>query len=250
MDTRRDWHEDDRFWELAEPMMFDDLRIQSALPEVEQILRLTRLAPGSKVLDLCCGPGRHAIELARKGFCVTGVDRTARYLDRARRSSAGLDVEWVREDARQFVRPDAFDLAINLYTSFGYFEDPADDLLLLRNVAKSLRPGGTLVMQMHGKEIIAKRFAERTWGEHGDLVWLQEHRLLPNFSAIEDRWTLLTPKGKQEIGFVVRLYAASELAVLLEKAGFAKARFLGSLEGVPYDHNAQRMVAVAQSPDA
>jgi len=246
MATSRDWHEDDRFWALAEPLMFDDFRVQSALPEIEQLVHLAQIDPGAKILDLCCGPGRHAIELARKDYRVTGVDRTARYLDRARATAGALDIEWVLEDARRFVRPEAFDLAINLYTSFGYFEDPEDDLLMLENVARSLRPGGALVVQMHGKEVVAKGFAERTWGESGQITWLQEHRLHANFEAIEDRWTLLTPQGRHDISFVVRLYAATEFGTLLQKAGFSGARFFGSLDGLPYDQNAHRMVAIAR----
>ncbi|HWA84366.1 MAG TPA: class I SAM-dependent methyltransferase [Fimbriimonadaceae bacterium] len=246
METRRDWHEDDEFWKLAEPFMFDDIRIQSARPEVEQIVNLARIEPPASVLDLCCGPGRHSVEFARKGFAVTGVDRTARYLERARKAAGGLPVEWVHEDARRFVRPGRFDLAVNLYTSFGYFESPEDDLLVASNFAESLKPGGMLVMQLMGKEVIVKRFAERTWEQRGDATLLQDHRLHPNFSAIENRWTLLTPSGVKEIGFVVRLYAATEMEALLRRAGFSTVRFLGSLEGLPYDQTALRMVVLAR----
>lgn len=246
MEPRRDWHEQDEFWELAEPLMFDDLRFQSALPEVEQIVKLVQLEPGAQVLDLCCGPGRHSIEFARKGFQVTAVDRTARYLDRARKSAGGLPVEWVKQDARQFLRPEAFDLAVNLYTSFGYFESPDDDQLVATNLARSLKPGGALVMQLMGKEVIATRFVERTWGQHGDIVLLQENKLHTNFTAIENRWTLQTPEGVKEIGFIVRLYAATEMEALLRRAGFSQLRFFGSLEGLPYDQTARRMVVVAR----
>ncbi|MFI5385085.1 MAG: class I SAM-dependent methyltransferase [Fimbriimonadales bacterium] len=247
METRADWHEDDHFWEMAEPLMFDDLRLQSALPETEQVIGLTRVEPGAAVLDLFCGPGRHSIEFARKGYRVAGVDRTQRYLDRARKSAGSLDIEWIRADARQFARPGAFDLAINLYTSFGYFESPDDDLLVASNVAKSLRPGGAFVVQMIGKEVVAKGFTERIWGEHGEITLLQEHKLHHNFTAIENRWTLLTPEGKREIGFIVRLYAATEMESLLRTAGFSDIRFFGSLDGLPYDHNSRRMTVLART---
>lgn len=245
METAPNWHEDDEFWEAGEPIMFDDLRLHTALPEVEQILKITQLSPGSKVLDLCCGPGRHSIEFAAKGHIVTGVDRTRRFLDRARRTARAGDVEWVLDDARIFVREGAFDLAVNLYTSFGYFESEEDDLLVASNVAKSLRPGGQFVIQTQGKEVIAKSFVERTWGEHGDITLLQERRLHSNFTAIENRWTLQRAGQSREIGFVVRLYAATEMRVLLRRAGFSEVRFFGSLEGAPYDHTANRMIVLA-----
>ncbi|HVT10803.1 MAG TPA: class I SAM-dependent methyltransferase [Fimbriimonadaceae bacterium] len=246
MESRRDWHEDDEFWELAEPLMFDDIRMQGALPDVEHVIALAQVEPPASVLDLCCGPGRHSVEFARKGFTVTGVDRTARYLERARKAAGGLPVEWVHEDARRFVRPERFDLAINMYTSFGYFESPEEDLLVASNLAQSLKPGGALVMQLVGKEVIVKRFVERTWEQRGDITLLQEHRLHSNFSAIENRWTLQTKSGVKEIGFVVRLYAATEMKALLHQAGFSSVRFFGSLEGLPYDQTALRMIVVAR----
>jgi len=77
------------------------------------------------LLDLCCGPGRFTIPLALKGFNVTGVDRTIFLLDHAREYAARelAKVEWVESDMRRFSRPDSFDLVINMYTSFGYFDD-------------------------------------------------------------------------------------------------------------------------------
>ncbi|HTQ11941.1 MAG TPA: class I SAM-dependent methyltransferase [Fimbriimonadaceae bacterium] len=245
MEVRRDWHEDERFWELAEPTFFDDLRIHSALPEVEDLIRLTQVSEGARVLDLCCGPGRHSIELARKGMRVTAVDRTARYLDKARSRAGSLDIEWVLEDARRFVRPGCFDLAINMFTSFGYFEDPGDDLRLLANVRESLRPGGKLVMQVTGKEVVARGFSERTWEDRDGCLLLEERRLHPNFEAIENRWTLIRDGERHEIGFVVRLYAATEMLAIMTQAGFSGAKFYGTLSGLPYDHTARRMVVVA-----
>ena len=245
METPRDWHEDDRFWELAEPILFDENRWFVAQTEVDQILQLVRPAEGSTILDLCCGPGRHSLELARRGFNVTGVDRTARYLETAASKSGGDKVEWVHADARTFNRPDSFDYAFNLYTSFGYFEDADQDEEVARNVCQSLKPGGSLVIHTMGKEVIGKYFQERDWTEKGDLLLLDDRRLIPPFAAIENQWTLVTAHGRQTIGFVVRLYAASEMEALLRRAGFSRVRFFGGLDGMPYDQNARRLVAVA-----
>ena len=98
------------------------------------------------MLDLCCGPGRFSIELAKRGFRVTGVDRTRFLLGKAksREKKAGVKVEWVESDMRDFVRPGAFDLALSMFTSFGYFDDKADDLRVLRQVCESLKPGGEI----------------------------------------------------------------------------------------------------------
>ena len=115
------WFEDDTLWEKLEGFLFSQFR-SSAITgrEAEQILGLVHLPQGAAVLDLCCGPGRHALEFARRGFRVTGVDRTARYLATARAAETreGLTVEFVQEDMRHFHRPAAFDLALNLFAQF------------------------------------------------------------------------------------------------------------------------------------
>ena len=104
------WFEDDALWENLESFLFFQFRSDAiTVREAEQILTLVHPPPGAAVLDLCCGPGRHSLEFARRGFQVTGVDRTARYLDTARAAATreGLTVEFVQEDMRHFHRPEA-----------------------------------------------------------------------------------------------------------------------------------------------
>src|SRR5919108_2104431 len=142
------WFEDDALWERLEDFLFSQLRSGEITGhEAEQILALVHPPQGAAVLDLCCGPGRHSLEFARRGFRVTGVDRTTRYLETARAAATreGLTVEFVQEDMRHFHRPAAFDLALNLFSSFGYFEDVAEDLWVLQHLHGSLKPGGQVL---------------------------------------------------------------------------------------------------------
>ena len=81
METIQPWHEDDSFWETWGPLIFTPQRIADAIEEVTKIIKLLNIQPGSSVLDLGCGIGRHSLELARRGYQVTGVDRTRGYLD-------------------------------------------------------------------------------------------------------------------------------------------------------------------------
>ena len=93
------------------------------------------------MLDLACGPGRHAVALARRGFRVTGVDRTRSYLDAARRRAAEqhLELEFIQEDMRQFERPGYFDVVLSLFSSFGYFDEPQEDRRVLAHLYVSAR---------------------------------------------------------------------------------------------------------------
>ena len=118
-----EWFEDEAFWDKIYPFLFTDRKLEAAESEVESVLELAGLEQGD-VLDLACGPGRHVVTLAKRGFRVTGVDLSPFLLRKARERARAenVDVEWVQEDMRRFVRPESFDLAISLFTSFGYFE--------------------------------------------------------------------------------------------------------------------------------
>ena len=163
------WFEDENFWDKLYPFMFPEQNFAIAADEVEAILDLAGIEEGC-VLDLACGPGRHVTALAKRGFRVTGVDLSYALLQKARSRAraAQVEIEWVQQDMRRFVRPEAFDLAISIFTSFGYFDDRRDDLKVLRNVHKSLRHGAILVMDMMGKECLARGFLPTTSEELAD----------------------------------------------------------------------------------
>lgn len=230
------------------PSMFDEQRSQMAGRDAEPLARLLCLKPGACVLDLCCGPGRFSLELARRGYKVTGVDRTAAYLKEARKRvrEQGLDAEFVLSDMRRFVRPRSFDACINMFTSFGYFKDPADDLRVCRNVYRSLRPGGRFLVQVGGKEWLAREFRPRDWREEAGAFILEERKVAPGWTGLENRW-LLVRKGKvRQFRFFLRIYSAAEMSDLLRRAGFSRADVYGGLEGEPYDNTSRWLVAVGR----
>ncbi|MBN2318061.1 MAG: class I SAM-dependent methyltransferase [Acidobacteria bacterium] len=124
-----EWFDKDDFWRDLYPFMFPDKRFDDAPVEIEKVLSLVK-PKGKAVLDLCCGPGRCAISLARKGFRVTGVDRAKFLLDKAktRAKKDGARIEWIEMDMRDFVRHESYNLILNMFTSFGYFDDKREDL--------------------------------------------------------------------------------------------------------------------------
>lgn len=244
------WFDDESFWETLERFFFSQIRTDEITAvEAEQIITLLQPPDGAAVLDLCCGPGRHSVEFARRGFRVTGVDRTTRYLDaaRARAAAASLTVEFVQSDMRRFRRAEHFDFALNLFSSFGYFEDADDDLQVLRNLRESLRPGGKLLMEMMGKEPLCRVFQERSWQRYGeaDEYLLEERKIRSGWDWMENRWTWIRGGEHRVFTFGMRIYSGAELARALRDAGFSQVQLYGSLAGTPYDHTAQRLVALA-----
>lgn len=245
------WFEDEHFWESTYPFIFLAERFAAAEAEVTELAKLTG-SPFCRVLDLCCGPGRHSIPLARLGAKVTAVDRSLFLLEKARSraESEKLDIEWVQEDMRSFVRPDAFDLAINLFTSFGYFGDQ-EDLTVLRNVFRSLAPGGFFIIDLMGKEIIARGFAPSAVEKRPDgSIWVSTREIIDDWYRIRTQWFLIRDQKVTETSFDTALYSGRELADLLKKAGFDNVKLFGSLQGTPYDLKAQRLVAVARKQRA
>jgi len=248
MRTRKAWHEQDFFWKTVYPILFSKHRLSDAPGEVDRIVSLLEITPGATVLDLCCGVGRHSLELARRGFNVTGVDRTRFYLEKASKKAEeeGLRVEFLQDDMRKFCRPDAFDAVLNLYTSFGYFEDPKEDQQVIENVYRTLKSGGVLLMEMMGKEILARIFLKRNWYEEEGMIVLEERKLSKNWSWIDNRWILIKGNNRTEFKVSHRLYSATELTALLGGCGFTGIEVYGDLDGSPYDHTAKRLVAVAR----
>ena len=248
MSGEKSWHEDETFWKETLPVLFPDSRIQEAKQEIEQLLALAGIPAGAAVLDLCCGVGRHALELARRGYRITGVDRTQAYLDMAAAAAGpeSLSIELVREDMREFRRDESYEAVINLFTSFGYFEDPRDDQRVVDNIYASLRPGGVLVMQLMSKEVLARIFRPRDWYEQDGLLVLEERKVRQSWSWIESRWTLISEGRRVDLDLSHRLYAASELTLLLRDRGFRAAAAYGDFDGSPYNERANRLVIVAR----
>lgn len=241
------WYEDDRFWTDCYRVLYHEGRWAAAAGEVEAALGLLDVEPGASVLDACCGPGRHCLELARRGFRVTGVDRTGPYLEiaRGRAEQEGLQVAFVRQDLRTLSLDATFDAAVSMYTSFGYFEDPQEDRAMLQRIAAHLKPGGRLLMDVSGKEVVARLFQARSWSEPAPgLTFLEERRPVEGWERIENRWLLIHEGQTVERRFRVRLYSGIELQAVMLSAGFEQVSVHGNLGGGPYDESARRLVAV------
>ncbi len=252
IDDNEGWFKNPEFWELYRPLMFDPDRIEDTGIEADAIIRLADIRPESNILDLCCGWGRHGFEFVKRGHSVTGIDITEPYLERGRRQAeeSGLDVRFVKEDVRTFTEAGTYDFAMNYFTSFGYFDDPDDDLRFCENACKSLKAGGRFLIDTIGKETTALHFKESEWFRRDGYLIMLEYKVTDGWTHIENRWRFTSddpskPAELNETVFRHRLYSAVEMAELLNTAGFSEVRFYGALDGRPYDHQAERMLAVA-----
>jgi len=244
MDER---HGDDSVWAVGRHSIFPAGAFGAAPAEMAACLKLAGVTTAVDVLDLPCGPGRHSLPLARVGHRVTAVDLTPSYLDELREAAGDLDIDIVEADMREFARPRSFDLILNLYHSFGYFDDPEDDRRVLRNMAASLRPGGALVMDLMAQEVIARDLQPYNERLLDDGTLVREESLLSDAGDwLHSTWTYLRPGERHEFDMSHRLYSAAALRRELRAAGFASVELFGGLDGRPFDDRAVRLVALAR----
>lgn len=195
--------------------------------DIDILIQATGIKEGDSVLDLCCGQGRHSLELARRGYYhVTGIDRS-RYLirlARKRAKSLGLPVTFSESDARHFRLPESSrDCVILMGNSFGYFERQEDDLAVLNAVKKVLKSEGKIVLDIVDGTWMAKHFEPRSW------EWIDQNHFV-------NRERTLASDGKRivsrevithsDIGvladqfYAERLYTFDEIREMLENLGF------------------------------
>ena len=208
------------------------------------------LDEGTRVLDLACGHGRHSLELARRGIPVVGLDHSepALALARAAALSEELAAEFVRGDMRDLPFGDGeFAAVINLFTSFGYFEDELDDERVLGEVARLLGPTGRFLLDTINAPWLFRNFRERMWRELEDeAVLLEEHSYDLVAGRNEARWTLIRPDGTRgELAHSLRIYTAPELVAMLSRAGLVHTATYGDFEAGECTPETHRLILVA-----
>jgi SAM-dependent methyltransferase len=240
------WFENESFWREGYRFMFADDAFRGAKDQVEQLIALTGISVG-RVLDLGCGPGRHAVPLALRGFQVTAVDASAFLIGKAqeRANLSNVAVDFVQSDMRAFRRPDAFDLAISMFSSFGYFADRGDDRQVAANLHENLRSGGLALIDVMSKELTG-RFKD-TWITEAERVTrVERHEIIDDWTRIKSQWMLIRDDSVQRFEYCVRIYSGLELSDLLRDVGFAHVALYGDLNGRSYGPDANRLIAVAR----
>ncbi|MFJ4966362.1 class I SAM-dependent methyltransferase [Streptomyces sp. NPDC088729] len=238
------WYEDDSLWSDFATTMFPPARAESAAALVGSS-PLLDFPPGSRVLDLACGPGLFVVPLARRGYEVTGVDLSPSLLETARTAcaEAGVDVRLERADMLAYTEPGAFDVVLNVFTSFGYFEDPDDNLQVLRNARESLAPGGQLLVDVMGKEVLAGWIGRPKAVDLPDGSFVvQRDTVLDSWRRLRTDWTLVRGGSARTASILSWLYSAAELAALFERAGFTDVECFGGFDASGYDQRSERLI--------
>jgi SAM-dependent methyltransferase len=218
MPNINDTYFDGYYKEIWRTIIPDELTVK----EVDFLLLYFNLQEGSKVLDLMCGYGRHAIALSRKGIDVTAVDNLSDYTNEIKETvkKENLPVKVIQSDVLEFATGDKFDLSICMGNSLNFF-NPDETGKLLSHIFSLLKPGGQLLINSWSlAEIASKNFKEKSWSQIGDLKFLVDSKFLFQPTRIETKSIIISDNGKTETKTGVDyIFSLNEMETMLNKAG-------------------------------
>ncbi len=217
--------------------------------EVGRLIEVMELPSGARVLDCPCGQGRHAHLLAEAGFDVDGLDYSQDLLDVASKRGTSRRLRYTRGDMRKLPArwTGRFDAVLDLFTSFGFFDDPKDDLRVLAEFARVLKPGGVLVWHGGSRDGVMAKFLSRDWWSTADgTVFGQERRFDPLSGFLEITSTWRGPQGDGERTHRIRLYTASELAARMRDVGLVVEQAFNAWEDRPLTRRSSEMLLLAR----
>ena len=183
-----------------------------------RVIDVLELPVGARVLDAPCGQGRHAHLLAEAGFRVEGIDYSRQLIALAKKRGVGPALRYARADMRRLPAKwsSRFDGIVNLFTSFGFFENPSDDARVIAEFARVLKPGGVLVWHGASRDGVMSQFLSRDWWETtGGAVVMQRRKFDPLSGVLTIESTIRRKGGRTtRREHRIRLYTATRLAEL------------------------------------
>jgi SAM-dependent methyltransferase len=227
-----------------------DTIIDKSVPQVEFLIDVLELSPNHRILELCCGYGRHAINLARRGYNVTGFDLCQRALKLARQKSQeeNLKTHLVRGDIRALPFKRGFDRIYNLF-AFGYFENDYEILKVLGGASSSIKPGGRLLVDAINGPRILRDFVESAREEEAERYILQERTYDKETRRLRSEWTFIyKDTGETNKHTIVeRLCSVNELVSMIDSVGLRTLNIYGDFDKSEYNEDSKRIIVVAES---
>lgn len=214
---------------------------QGARREVERMVEWLKLPQEAKVLDLCCGMGRHSMALVEAGFEVTGVDLSEVLLREARRNDPEHRVTWLQADMRKLPLTEGFDAVVNLFSSFGYFKEDHEHIQVLREIKRVLKPEGRFIIDYLNPRYTADHLVPES-ERVDDGQRIVERRVIQNGYVMKRIWISQADKSEgddrgepREYLERIKLYTAEQFTAMLGEAGLTLERIYGSHAGESYD---------------
>lgn len=220
---------------------------QGAYQEVQRMVQWLSLPANAKVLDLCCGMGRHSKALSDSGYEVTGIDLSEVLLREARMHDKEQRVRFVRSDMRQLPLDESFDAIFNLFTSFGYFEEDEENLKVLLEMKRVLKPKAPFIIDFLNPEYVEQTLVPYSLHEE-DKVRIQQFRKIQAGYVKKDICITDEQGQRRTYSERVKLYSRDRFVELIEQAGLQVNDVYGHYDERPFDASTSaRMIFVGQS---
>ncbi len=251
------WYED-WFDSDAYELVYDQRDLSEARRLADLIERTVRPAPGVRVLDVACGRGRHSRILAGRGYDVTGVDLSENALRSARRRAEreGLSVTFQQADMRALPFTSEFDGAVNLFTSFGYFDEEADHQRVIDGIERALEPGGWFVQDFLNASYLAEHIVpedeREVEGPDGTVRIVQRRRIEDEPTGRRVKKQIILHRNGDTYTFSesVRLHDAADFERMYAAAGLDLIDTFGDYDGHAYTAGSPRLILHARKPSS
>lgn len=219
--------------------------------EIDFILSHISLRAGARILDMGCGPGRHSLELAKRGYKVIGIDPSAAMIAaaRSRARESNLNLDFFQARGEDFITTQSFDASICLFTSLGQMANEQDNHALVDRVYQILRPGGYFAVEIPNREWVRHNLkTNERFGNESHYTQIARH-YEPEEHIVEEVFNVVSPENEQIFLLRYRVYNQDELLKLLNKAGFQVFETCGGYDGAPLDADNPVMIAFARKPE-
>lgn len=239
------WFSDKLYLDLYQHRDEEDARWM-----INLLQRSIAVKTNSKVLDIACGSGRHSIELARRGFDVTGFDLSEFLISEARKnlknsSEKNMKVKFLIKDMRDFNFGNTFDIAVNIFTSFGYFDNDKENFRVIENVSDSLKKGGYFVFDFLNKYYLEKNLKPLSRNIIGNSSVVQRRKIENGFV----KKTIIITRGNSVKQFdeVLKLYSLQDFKRAFDFSGLKTERIFGDYSGNKFNRTKSgRLIIIAR----
>lgn len=216
--------------------------------EVDFIIDIIKPKKKDKILDLCCGYGRHSIEIAKRGYKIAGFDYSEYLLNIAKYNAEkeNLKIGFIQGDTRKLNFKNEFNLIINIFTSFGYFKDDKDNEKVIKNISLALKPGGKFLIDTINRDYIIKNFRPQSSSKIGNIIVMEETKFDILKSRTITKKVIIEDKERKEYNYGLRIYTYKEFENILNNAGLSIVESYGNFDKQKFDVDAPRMIIVAK----
>lgn len=241
-----EWYKD---WFGKEYLLVYPHRNESeAKRQIDFLEKYVGISKDEKILDLCCGNGRHAIELKKLGYDVIGIDLSEELLDSARKKASenNIDIKLIRCDMREIPYESYFDLVVQFFTSFGYFDTDEENQKVLSAISRSLKVGGKFLIDYLNPDYVVNNLVEKDEKTLSGLLIKQERWIDSLKCRVNKKITIIANGESSVFNESVRMYSLDEIKVMLGKSELRLTDVYGDFDGAEYNVNSPRMILIGR----